>query len=168
VQVPRLLSAIQSLGNVSAITPAVQGATHGATSPKLFPAWNACVAHVPFIEIYATVFTNEGWRCFYHLLHHTGGGGWCYDLCFAHHCGRQTAVDYSMVAYHLGDPSGDGVAVPESAGGQGIVPPPDGSFVKHVNRGTTSAICERHKCPGFGNLWRDQHPWDPLSCLVTW
>jgi len=99
IHVPTLLKHMKDY-NLQSISPGVRGDHHGWMDPLGQREYQNCLMNVQAIEIYFQIFTAEGWECFYHLMHYSGGKGWCYDVCFKNVCGASLGIDYRMVAYH--------------------------------------------------------------------
>ena len=87
--------------NLTSISPGLLGEAHRVLDPYVKGRDATCLVDIKTINTYLQLFTKESWACFYGMLHHTGGRGWCYDACFLHVCGGRLAVDYTQVAYHL-------------------------------------------------------------------
>jgi hypothetical protein len=66
--------------HIDVIQPAIVGdSRHFIRKSKQFNT-ERCIVEVPFIEIYAQIFTKDAWNCFYSMLNYDGSRGWCYAL----------------------------------------------------------------------------------------
>jgi len=137
--------------NISVMTPGVVGDTHSG----LNGVNQSCIYDLHFIETYVQIFTAEAWECFYGMLHHTGGSGWCYDLCFHDKCRKfRMAADYSMQVYHMNGKTPVPPKLLEDASIPGFTldAPKSGVFVP---LGNPHASCPRLNCNMVGLLWKD-------------
>jgi hypothetical protein len=102
--------------NLSVASPCIRGAALGATSSMDSPARRSFhmkpvykVGHYSqVIEVFSTIFTVEGWHCFWSLVDPTlNQAGWGYDLYLYHYCrdyhnmsNFTMGVIHSMTARH--------------------------------------------------------------------
>lgn len=131
--------------NLTSISPAVSGASHNEILPGGNYSLFKCIAAVKYIETYFQIFTIEGWNCFYAMLHHSGGRGWCYDTCYRRFCPSvKLAIDFSQVAYHLEISTPPKYALPDSfLTGTGSIERKGDMY--SMNQPATS-LCKKHRC----------------------
>jgi len=97
-----LLIELMEKHQLGSIQPGIIGDDHGALKTALDNRMGSCLVGVPIIETFAQIFTLEIWECYYKMLHHTGGRGWCYDSCMSKICpDHRLARDMRMRAWHM-------------------------------------------------------------------
>eukprot|EP00122_Pirum_gemmata_P021622 Pgem_evm1s20130 len=80
--------------NIDIFSPRVYGSTYEHMYSDLHKDGSDCLHEVQVLEIFATIYTMEMWRCMYHYFEPQNEGGWCYDRCASEFCpGALQVVD---------------------------------------------------------------------------
>ena len=155
VNIPRLLSHMKQ-HNLTSISPAVIGEFHKLLSPVGRDP--TCLVELRMINTYMQIFTADAWACYYSMLHHAGGRGFCYDGCLLHKCGGRLAADYTQVSYHLEQALLDIPAAAKLGTNLTFVKAPRqeqmGMYAVNKNQDDLWYICKRLGCPEMEVLRR--------------
>lgn len=101
VNATKLIESMQKF-DIDVITPAILGDTYNSIALSQSKRLENCIVERRFIETFVQIFSSHAWECFYKMLHHEGGRGWCYDFCFKKKCPHlRLGQDLSMKGWHM-------------------------------------------------------------------
>lgn len=132
--------------DIQVMSPAVHGEHHGQIENLNRKGLHGCVVEVEVIETFVQLFTRDAWKCYYGMLHYTGGRGWCYDVCFKQECpDLRFALDLSMHSWHTekGMPPQNLIAGTDLMGWEPSKAERRGSYYNEL---PAYSVCARLKC----------------------